>query len=106
MLAQFEAKLEAQYKAKLHIMQQLGLDAATIAANDILGLGAGRAMAFRNKYVDLVNEIARMIVEDSDGDPDILWTKAKIDDRIRAIVGDENFVSWDERYLLTYGKGK
>ena len=78
LLAQFEAKLEAQYKAKLHIMQQLGLDAATIAANELLHLGAGRAMTFRNRYVELVNEIARMIVEDSAGDPEILWTKAKL----------------------------
>jgi len=104
LLAQFEAKLEAQYKKKLHIMQQLGLDAATISANEILQCGTGRAPAFRNRYVEVVNEIARMIVEDSEGDPDILWTKAKLDERIKAIVGEENFVPWDERYRMTYGK--
>lgn len=50
MLARHEAaiagKLKAEYDAKLHIALQMGLDAATIAANEVLGMGKRRAKEF------------------------------------------------------------
>lgn len=50
MLARHEAaiaaKLKAEYDAKLNIALQMGLDAATIAANEVLGMGKGRAKEF------------------------------------------------------------
>ena len=47
---------------------QMAEDAAFMAANDILGLGAGRAKAFGERFVMYVNEIAELFVEDSVGD--------------------------------------
>lgn len=86
------------YQKQLDIALQMGLDAATIAANEILGMGAGRAKAFLTKYIEIYNLFARMITEDSKDDPNIDWSTAKIDQRIRSIVGDEVFRPWEERY--------
>ena len=102
MLARHEAaiaaKLKAEYNAQLDIALQMGLDAATIAANEVLGMGAGRAKAFLTRYIETYNLFARMITEDSKDDPDIDWSTAKIDQRIKSIVGDEVFRPWEERY--------
>lgn len=43
LLAQFEAKLEARYDASLRVQRAFILAAAMMAANDVLGLGKGRA---------------------------------------------------------------
>lgn len=96
--AAIAAKLKAEYDAQLSIALQMGLDAATIAANEVLGMGKGRAKVFLTKYIETYNLFARMITEDSKDDPNIDWSTAKIDQRIRSIVGDEVFRPWEERY--------
>ena len=102
MLARYEAaiayKLKAEDDGKLSIALQMGLDAATIAANEVLGMGKGRAKDFLTRYIETYNLFARMIAEDSKDDPDIDWSTAKIDQRIKSIVGDEVFRPWEERY--------
>ena len=77
---------------------QLAEDAAFMAANEVLGLGAGRAKAFGDAFVKYANEIAELVVEDSKSDKDIEYAKAVLDRRIREIVGEENFSPFDERY--------
>lgn len=77
---------------------QLAEDAAFMAANDILGLGAGRAKAFGERFVMYVNEIAELFVEDSVGDKSLEYSKTVLDRRIREIVGEDNFSPFDERY--------
>lgn len=96
--AAIAAKLKAEYNAQLNIALQMGLDAATIAANEVLGMGKGRAKDFLTKYIETYNLFARMITEDSKDDPNIDWSTAKIDQRIKSIVGDEVFRPWEERY--------
>lgn len=100
LLAKFEAQLEAKYQAQLQITIQMCSDAATIAANDVLGMGAGRATKFQQAFIDAFNQIIHMTVVEDKDDPDMMWTKAKVDERIKKIVGEENFVSWDERYKV------
>lgn len=82
---------------------QLAEDAAFMAANEVLGLGAGRAKAFGNAFVKYANEIAELVVEDSKADRDIEYAKAVLDRRMREIVGEENFVQFDERYGGRHG---
>lgn len=77
---------------------QFAEDAAFMAANEVLGLGSGRARAFGEAFVRYANEIAEIVVEDSKADKAIEYAKAVLDRRIREIVGEENFVSFDERY--------
>ena len=87
-----------KYRRQLDVCLQMGLDAAMIAANEVLGLGAGRAAKFRKAYIDTINEIGRMLAIDGKDDADLTYSTAKIDERLRQIVGNENFVDWDGRY--------
>lgn len=77
---------------------QLAEDAAFMAANEVLGLGLGRARAFGEAFVRYSNEIADLVVEDSKADDEIVYAKTVLDRRIREIVGEENFSPFDERY--------
>ena len=100
LLAQHQAIYEERYKKQIAIAMQMGLDAAMIAASDVLQMGPGRAERFRTAYISAVNEIAHMTVVEDKDDPNMEWTKAKVDERIKRIVGSENFVPWDERYRV------
>lgn len=93
---EMEAKYRAAFHAKLDMLLQMGQDCAIIAANEILNMGAGRAPQFCKCYTETLNEMALLI--DQDDDPEFLWAKSKIDGRIRAIVGEENFAPWELRY--------
>lgn len=86
------------YQKQLDIALQMGLDSATIAANEILGMEEDKAAAFVKCYMDTYSEICRMITEDSKDDPDIIYSTAKVDERIRQIVGEQVFRPWEERY--------
>lgn len=89
-----------QTKARL----SLGMDAAIIAAHEALGMGPGRAEAFRKAYCDAMDELAGMFIEDADenGDKQIEVAKYKRDLVIRKIVGEENFVPFDRSYGWAY----
>lgn len=96
-LAAHEAKLEARYRRKLDVMMQMCFDVAVITANDVFKMGAGRAPVFEQKYTENYAKICAMLIED-ECDPDLEYSRAKIDERLKEIVGAENFVPWDNRY--------
>ena len=102
MLSQLEAIYEAKYrdkfKAQMDMLLQMGQDAAQMAAHDELGMGPGRAVPFTVAYRNAMNWIAGMVVSDSKTDDEIWYAKAKIDERLKAIVGEENFAPWEDRY--------
>lgn len=98
MLDKIEARYNAKFHLKMDMLMQMGQDAAMIAAHEVLQMGAGRAKAFCESYVKAMNEMARMVVEDSKDDQEFWYAKHKIDEELRAIVGDENFVPREERY--------
>ena len=100
LLASYEAMLEARYRARLDVAMQMGLDAGMIAANDVLKMGPGRAEAFRTAYITAVNEMAKMLAVDGEDDPDLVYSRDVIDRRIKAIVGEDKFAPWDERYKV------
>lgn len=80
---------------ELHgIHTQMCLDAAIVAANEVLDLGPTRVKAFVEEFSDALMAIAKMGVEDTQ---DMEFTKTKVDARLKEICG-ENFVPWDERY--------
>jgi len=85
----------------------LAFDAAILAAHEVFGMGPGRAPAFRDAYMDAMEELAGMFIEDADkktgnGDRDLAFAKAKRDEAIRKIVGDELFVPFDRDYGSAY----
>ena len=103
-----DAKVAAQYQYKLDIMQQIGMDAAVIAAHEVLGMGPGRALAFCTKYMKTINELASLVVEDAKDDTEIVYAQESIDRDIKRIVGEENFDPWAVRYSMMnrFRKGK
>lgn len=91
-------EVQRQLKQHTRARMQLAEDAAFIAANEVLGLGAGRARAFGEAFTRVCNELAELVVNDSKDDREIVYAKHVIDTRIASIVGDQNFVPFDERY--------
>lgn len=101
-LARIKTEAEAKYNALFHLkmdmLMQMGQDAAMIAAHEVLQLGPGRSEAFCTAYIEAMNGMARMACEDQQDDGEFVYAKAKIDEQIRAIVGDDLFKPWEERY--------
>lgn len=79
------------------IHTQMCLDAAMIAANEVLQLGPGRAKAFCDAFSTAITEIATMTVADGKTDRELWHTKDALDQRLRQICG-EHFQPWEERY--------
>lgn len=86
--------IRRQAAARQGIAIQMSKDAAVLAAHEVFKMGPGRAPAFSAAFDQALREIARLTVEDT---PDMEYTKAKLDDRLRSICGD-SFVHWEERY--------
>ena len=80
----------------------LGMDAAILAAHEVFGLGPGRAAAFRDAYVSSMEELAGLFIDDAEGDVKLEYAKAKRDEAIRRIVGDELFVPFEQAYGQAY----
>ena len=98
MIAKIEAKYTALFHRRMDMILQMGQDAAMMAAHDVLSLGPGRAVQFCVAYREAMNEMARLVVDDQQDDKEFWYAKAKIDERIKAIVGEDHFAPWDERY--------
>ena len=89
-----------QTKARL----AMGFDAAIIAAHEVFGMGPGRSAAFAEAYNNAMEQLAEMYIADCDDNKDhqLTYAKAKRDELIRKIVGDENFVPFDLYYGQAY----
>lgn len=98
LLAQYEAIWERRYQLRLHEALRICEDANLIATEDVVGLTEEQALELRKVFRDTVREITKMVVEDSNDDPDTEWSRAKVDDRIRGLVGNDNFEPWETRH--------
>ena len=78
------------------IRQQIIVDGATLACNEVFHMGPGRAARFMESLINHVNEIAALFV--GDDDPEMVYAKTKLDERLLKIVGKENFCPHDMRY--------
>lgn len=100
------ARVEERYRryydnlfhAKMNMLMQMGQDVAMIAAHEVLQMGPGRAEAFCLKYIQTMNELAGMVCEDQKDDDEFVYSKTKVDEYLREIVGEENFQPWEVRY--------
>lgn len=98
LIAKIEAKYNALFHRKMDTLMQMGQDAAMIAAHDVLQLGPGRAKDFCVAYIEAMNAMAHMVVDDQKDDKEFVYSKAKIYEQILAVVGPENFKPWEIRY--------
>lgn len=91
------AQAHADYQRMLQMGMQQSHDAALMAIDDVFDVNEYSAEKFNIAHIGYVNKIARMVVDDDKDDPEIVWTKATVDRRLLQIVGEKNFVPWDER---------
>lgn len=85
-----------QTRARLAI----AMDAALIAAHEVLQLGPGRAAAFSDAYGRAMEQLATLYIDDCDKNKDkgLDYAKGTRDRIIKAIVGEDNFVPFDKSY--------
>lgn len=102
MIQKIEAKYEAYYQnlfqAKIDMAMQVVQDAACFAAHDMFKMGPGRAIDFCASIRDYTNEMMKLMKNDLTDDQDYEYTKAKIDEALKRIVGEQNFTPWESRY--------
>jgi excinuclease UvrABC nuclease subunit len=91
------AEAHANYQKMLRMGMQQSHDAALMAIDDVFDVNEYSAEKFHIAHIRYVNKIASMVVDDDKDDPEIVWTKATVDRRLLQIVGEKNFVPWDER---------
>lgn len=95
--ARLLAEAHANYQRMLRMGMQQSHDAALMAADDVFDVNEYSAEKFHIAHIHYVNKISSMVIDDNKDDPEIVWTKATVDTRLRQIVGKKNFVPWDER---------
>ena len=72
-------------------------DAAVIAANEVFRRRGDKILEFMEAFRKYSHEIADMTIADAKDDRSIEYTKAKVDARLKEILGDA-FVPWEQRY--------
>ena len=111
MLAKIEEKYRREYEEKYAIAlanfriqvdmaMQISADAALMAVDDTFDVTEESAEQFHLAHIDNVNAIAKLTIEDSEVDPEFVYTKEDVDRRLLQIVGKKNFVPWDERHKV------
>lgn len=98
LLAAFEAKLEAQYQLQLDINSEIDLIAHLISCNEDLKVGPGRAEAVLNGFLESKMDVVGAIV--ADDDKELTYSKYKIAQRLKKILGPENWVKYRECFPL------
>lgn len=76
-------------------VQQMCFDAALIALHDEFGFGHDRAVRFKQALAQTLDEMADLIIDDPD--PAAIESRARIDRKLREIIGDE-LTPWEQRY--------
>lgn len=74
-------------------------DAAVLAANEVFHRRGEKLAEFAQKFSDYAGEIAALTLEDAKSDREMEYTKIKMDERLKLLLGDA-FQPWDERYGL------
>ena len=92
--AKLQAKRQKEINDRVMFTMQMASDAALLAANDVFGAGAERAVRFHDAMQRYFDEILTMTHEDTQ---DIEYTKAKLDGALRRILGDK-LQPFDQRY--------
>lgn len=97
MLAKIQARHEQDLRfQRLFTIQQCD-DMMLIAANAAFGFGADRLAKLEETYYAVFKEYAELALEDGATDPDIIYTRAKLDQKLEEIMGP-NFRPWEQRY--------
>ena len=93
------AQAHADFQRMLKMGLQQGNDAAIMAIDDVFDVNEYTAKQFHDRHIYYVNKISHMAVVEDKDDPNMEWTKDTVDRKLLQIVGEKNFVPWDERML-------
>lgn len=85
-------------KQRLFTMQWCA-DAAVLAANEVFQRKGDKVAEFTTKFFEYSQDIAKMTLEDAKSDKTIEYTKYRLDERLKEILG-EHFMPWEERYRI------
>lgn len=96
-LARMEAQCRAMSAHKVNVALQMAKDVADIAASEVFGMGEGRAEKWTKIYSEILTEMMEMVSQDGKDDPEFVYAKAKIDQRLAQING-KHFQPWAVRY--------
>lgn len=97
MLARIEARHQLDIARQRSFTLQQCCDMMLIAANAAFGFGPDRLSKLQETYEAVFLEYAEMAVSDGVDDPEIVYTRAKVDRKLEQILGDR-FVPWEVRY--------
>lgn len=100
LLAAFEAKKEAEFDLRLKTHNEINMLALLIAANEELQVGPGRSGGLLFEYIATKMQIAEDILEDSEADKTLTYTKYDIATRVKQILGKENWLQYRELFPL------
>lgn len=78
---------------------QQSLDMALIALHNEFHFGPKMCSRFEAAFLGTFTEYAKLCVDDGAADPDLVYTKEKVDRALRAACGDD-IRPFDERYAL------
>lgn len=77
--------------------RQFVVDAAVLAAHETFGAGEKRIADFLDSLYKTLDQIADMALADAKDDKTIIYTKDKLDEALKPLLG-VNFQPYDERY--------
>lgn len=89
--------LQEQVQIMKGFTLQQSLDMALITLHESFGFGPDRCAKFEQMFRETFLDYARMCVDDSKDDAEIVYTKEKVDRRLRAACG-KDILPFDERY--------
>lgn len=89
--------------SQVHARLQISADAACIAANETFNMGPKRAPEFCRNFIDALNWLSGLYVDDCDSNKDkqIEYAKGKRDEVMKKFMGDA-FSSFDDAYGNVY----
>lgn len=97
------AKLEAQHELDLDFQRSITVqqcaDMMLISAADEFGFGEDRLVRLHKRFEKVYRDYAALTVSDSKDDKSIVYTKEKLDRKLKQILGD-HFTPFDERYKM------
>lgn len=97
----FLRKVQAQKELEIQRHRQFTIqwcaDAAILAANEVFQRKGEKLVEFNNAFAKYAKMIAEMTLDDAKDDKSIVYTKEKVDGRLKELLGDD-FVPWEERY--------
>ena len=96
-LARQQARTEALCRQQRLFTIQQCADMMLIAANAAFGFGEDRLAKLQRTYEEVFREYANMAISDGRDDPEIEYTRAKVDRKLEQILGG-SFRPWEERY--------